>query len=311
MTNVVSCSIEIHEYAGNTMKRIISLIIAALLLISLYGCAGPETPARIAATTLPVYEFTSRLCDGTGITVTRLVTENVSCLHDYSLNVRQVRAAEAAEVIVISGAGLEEFMEDLLRGRTVIDSSVGIEILECSESHDHEHGHDHHHHEIDSHIWLSPENAMRMAENICLGLSAQFPEHRTVFEDNLISLISDLDDLQTRAEETLSDLSCRELVTFHDGFSYLAQAFDLEILEAVEEESGSEASAAELKHLIRIVREHDLPAIFTETNGSDSAASVIARETGIRSYPLDMVMSGDSYFDAMYHNIEILKEALG
>ena len=78
----------------------------------------------------------------------------------------------------------------------------------------------------------------------------------------------------------------------------------------MEEESGREASAAELIELIEEVEHHALPAIFTEANGSVSAAGIIARETHIESYQLDMVMSGDSYFDAMYHNIDTLKEAL-
>ena len=101
------------------MKRLL-LLSAVALLIFFSGCTAREAPAQIAATTLPVYEFTSRLCEGTDLTVGRLVTESVSCLHDYSLNVRQVRTAESADLIVISGAGLEEFMEDLLHiGRKI------------------------------------------------------------------------------------------------------------------------------------------------------------------------------------------------
>lgn len=287
------------------MKRLFALLGILLLLT---GCGTRQESSTIAATTLPVYEFTLRLCEGTGITVTRLVTEPVSCLHDYSLNVNQVRAVEAAELVVISGAGLEDFMEDLLLNREVIDSSVGVPLAECEESH---HDHDHHHHELDNHIWLSPANAKIMATNICSGLSDRFPQHRAAFEANLAELLAELDALQTYGEETLSRLSCRELVTFHDGFSYFADSFDLTILEAVEEESGSEASAQELKHLIGIVREHGLSAIFTETNGSASAADVIARETGVSIGTLDMAMGGESYFEAMYHNIDTIKEVLG
>ena len=103
------------------MKKCILLLILAAVLLS--GCAPQYAQAQIAATTLPVYEFTARLCEGTDLTVTQLVTEQVSCLHDYALNVRQARAAEAAELIVISGAGLEDFMADLLAGKTVVDSS--------------------------------------------------------------------------------------------------------------------------------------------------------------------------------------------
>ena len=289
------------------MKRFFCFLI--LIISMLWGCSS-QPSGQIAATTLPVYQFTDALCRGTGITVTRLVTESVSCLHDYSLNVKQVKAVEASELVVISGAGLEEFMEDLLCDKQVVNAASGIAILECTHEHDHDHDHGHHH-ETDSHIWLDPACAKVMAQNICDGLCAQYPEQADIFEKNLQVLTEELNALQIYGEETLSSLACRELVTFHDGFSYFANAFDLHILEAVEEESGSEASAQELKHLIGIVAEHDLPAVFTEVNGSVSAAEVIARETGAAQFSLDMAMGGDSYFDAMYHNINTIKEAMG
>ncbi len=288
------------------MKRLFALLGALIFLLA--GCTPAPEPAQVAATTLPVYEFTLRLTQGTGITVTRLVTEAVSCLHDYSLNVNQVKAAEGAELLVLSGGGLEDFMADLLEGRQTVDASRGITLLECGQAHDH--GHDHHH-ASDAHIWLSPAQAKIMARNICDGLTARYPQHQALFQENLASLLSDLDALQSYGETQLAQLACRELVTFHDGFAYFAEAFHLTILEAVEEESGSEASAQELKHLIGIVRAHQLPAIFIEANGSVSAAEVIARETGAGVFILDMAMGGDSYFDAMYHNIDTIKEALG
>ena len=288
------------------MKRLLALL--GLLCILLCGCGGPTETADIAATTLPVYQFTAMLCEGTGLTVTRLVNESVSCLHDYSLQVSQVRAVEQARLIVISGAGLEDFMHDLLQGRQVIDASHGISLLESC--HDHAHEHKGHHHEHDAHIWLSPVNAMAMVENIFTGLCAQFPENKEVFEENRNTLLLQLQDLQNYAETQLRDLSSRELITFHDGFSYLAQAFDLQILAAVEEESGAETSAKELIRLIELVQQHDLGAIFTEQNGSAASAAIISRETGARTFTLDMAISGNDYFAAMYHNIQTIREAL-
>ena len=299
------------------MKRYIVPILAALLLLS--GCAAAEAPAQVVATTLPVYDFASQICQGTPITVTRLITEEVSCLHDYSLNVRQVKATEAAELIIMSGAGLEDFLEDILNNKDVIDASHHITLLcpDEEKEHGHDHGDDHeghdhegHNHDQDPHIWLSPANAMVMAANICDGLSLQYPEHADTFTANLKVLISKLEDIQAYGDTVLSDLSCREIITFHDGFAYFADSFGLTILQAVEEESGSEASARELIHLIEEVEHHSLPAIFTETNGSVSAADIISRETGAGCYALDMAMSGNSYFEAMYRNIDTVKEAL-
>jgi ABC-type Zn uptake system ZnuABC Zn-binding protein ZnuA len=150
-----------------------------------------------------------------------------------------------------------------------------------------------------------------MAENICHALCDLYPHREAVFQENLAQLLQQLSQLQSYGEEALSSLSCRELITFHDGFAYFAHSFDLEILEAVEEESGSEASAKELKALISMVNEHNLPAIFTEINGSTSAAHVISRETGAAVFALDMAMASDDYFQSMYRDIDTIKEALG
>lgn len=289
------------------MKKLI--VLTTLLALLLVGCATRKN-TQIAATTLPVYAFSAALCEGTGITVSQLVTENVSCLHDYNVQVSQMRAVESADVVIINGAGLEAFLEDvLLKADCVIDASEGIS-LSC-EGHHEEHNEEHgHHHESDPHIWLSPEKAKQMCTTIAQKLSARYPQHKDLFSSNLTTLLKKLDDLQTYGEQALRSLSCRNLITFHDGFSYFAESFDLHILEAVEEESGSEASAKELTELIGIVYDHQLPAIFTEVNGSTSAAEIIAKETDTNIFALDMAISGNSYFEAMYHNIDTIKEAL-
>ena len=128
------------------MKKLPYLLM--LLAALLCGCAA-QPSGDIAATTLPVYQFTTRLTAGTPLTVTRLVTENVSCLHDYTLTVDQMKAIESARVVVLSGAGLEDFLEEaLLSAGTVIDSSAGIPLLDG--------GHHHHHvgedHEEEDHL---------------------------------------------------------------------------------------------------------------------------------------------------------------
>ena len=158
---------------------------------------------------------------------------------------------------------------------------------------------------------ISPEKATQMCQRIYLELCALYPNYQGQFTVNFTELLTKLNALQAYGESELSNLKNRHLITFHDGFSYFAESFDLHILKAVEEESGSEASAEELKELILLVQEHHLPAIFTEENGSVSAASVIAAQANIESYALNMGMADKGYFETMYHNIDTIKEALG
>ena len=290
------------------MKKILILLLLAALTLMMFGCNEQAADNRVVATTLPVYNFAVALCNGTDISVKRLITESVSCLHDYTLQVSQMQAIESADVVVISGAGLEDFLEESLLGaKNIIDCSSGVSLI-CSEA---DHNHTDHNHEVDSHYWFDPLNAAIMADNIYQGLSKCYPQYESLFQQNLDALHKDFQKIAEYGQKELSALSCRELITFHDGFSYLAQIFDLSIVHAIEEESGSEASAAELIELTKIVKEHKLPAIFTESNGSTSAANIISAETGAKLFSLDMAMSDKDYFAAMKYNIDTLKEALG
>lgn len=289
------------------MKKLIPLLLCLALLLG--GCGAQKT-YEIVATTAPVWQFARAVCEGTGLEVGLVVSDAVSCLHDHTLSVRQMVAVEKAKVVILSGGSLEEFMEDALKDKDVrIECSGGVELLEGEHDHEDEHGHDHGE-EADPHIWLDPDNAAIMTRNIAEGLSALYPEHAETFAANAEAYCARLAALKAEGQEALSGLSCRDLITFHDGFAYFARAFDLHILAAIEEESGSEASAKELKELTELIRAENLPAVFVEKNGSRSAASILSRETGCAVGVLDMIMSGTDYFEAMEANIRAVKEAL-
>ncbi|WP_317380885.1 metal ABC transporter substrate-binding protein [uncultured Intestinimonas sp.] len=310
------------------MKKImLSLLLSGLLFLTACGggaAAGPapaaeDEPLRILATTYPVYLFTTAVTDGVeGVEVTRLIKEEISCLHDYTLTVNDMKAIEAADVIVMNGVGLEDFMEDALASSDapVIDCSEGVELLAAlgHEGHDHDT-------EYDPHIWMDPERAGRMIENIGAGLSQADPDRAETYAAQAAEAAFQLQHwYSVKLDVIASDqpdlqLPHRALITFHDGFQYFADAFQLDLLKAIEEEEGAEASAAEIKEIVELIGEHDLPVIFTEKNGSDATAQAIARETGVAVAQLDMVMSGDgtgleAYSAAMDENIKTIINAL-
>ena len=101
--------------------RITAAVLAAAFLLALTGCAKKEhsegkPKADLLATTQPVYQLTCALTDGTGLSVGLLISESVSCLHDYTLTVSQMEMIEQSGLVLESGLGLENFMEDVLRG---------------------------------------------------------------------------------------------------------------------------------------------------------------------------------------------------
>ena len=149
-----------------------------------------------------------------------------------------MRAIEAAELVVISGGGLEDFLDDAIGGKAVIDASHGMQLHGG-------HAHEGHSHVNDPHIWLSPEEAKHMVQNIAEQLADYYPQYADTFHKNEAVLLEKLDALHTYAAEQFQDLSCRELITFHDGFTYLAVTpagaeedaeLEVSILKSVEED---------------------------------------------------------------------------
>ena len=117
-------------------KRLFALFIAMMYLLTACGQTAPgvadDGKLTIVATTYPVYLFASAVTAGAeDIVVERLDTGSTSCLHDYNLTVNDMKKLEKADVIALSGVGLEEFMEDALATSEamVIDCSEGVELL--------------------------------------------------------------------------------------------------------------------------------------------------------------------------------------
>ena len=304
------------------MRRLFPLL-CVLSLLLLPACQRRPAPGEgemvVTASTYPAYLMVCSVAEGVqGLYLQHLSTGQVSCLHDYTLTVRDMKAIEGADVLVLSGAGLEEFMQDALASSPapVIDCSEGVELLE-NLSHDHqegEEGHDHGH--WDPHYWMDPRAAAAMAENIAAGLARLDPENEALYTANARDVRARLEQAAEGWQALLAERSpTGGLITFHDGFQYFARAFGLELLRSIEEEAGSEASAREIVEITALIRQYHIPAIFTEVNGSDATARAIQRETGAGVYQLDMIMSGDGggvedYIARMERNINTIVEAL-
>ena len=285
-------------------NRLLALLFAVLMLLgALCGCAGQaqdDSPA-ILATTAPLYELTARLLEGTKLSCGRLVTESVSCLHEYTLSVNQMKLLEQADVVVTNGLGLEDFMADALRtAKDVICASEGADTLPGEDG-------------ADPHLWLSPMRCIGMCSVLARELSARYPDDAETIEKNRAVLEASFLDVQAYGERTLAELSCRELVTFHDGFSYLADAFGLTVAAAMEIESGSEPSARELADVIALVQERGIPAVFDEANGAAAVSETVAAATGAEVFTLDLGMGAEraDLAQTIRKNIDTIKEALG
>ncbi|MBR3795181.1 MAG: zinc ABC transporter substrate-binding protein [Clostridia bacterium] len=298
-------------------------ICAALLLLCMLlgGCvpAGGAAQDRvIVASFYPMYVFTQNIAkDVPGVRVVNLASENAGCLHDYQLLTRDMVTIEEADALVINGGGMEQFMDKVIAMRSdlpVINAGEGIEMLCGDDGHGHDHAHDHAQEALNAHVWLDVELAMKQVQNIADGLSAADSENAAAYQRNAEAYIARLAALDGEISAGLAPFEGSEIITFHEAFTYFADAYGLHVAGVISQNSGEEPSTRDIAKTCDLVLDLGVKALFVEPQYPTKSADTIARETGASVWTLDPVVSGDgsmeSYESIMRENARVLTEAL-
>ena len=295
------------------MRKILYLCLSLLMVFLLTGCSAAAENIQVMATFYPVYILAENVLSGVdGVTLSSMTPPSTGCLHDYQLLTSDMKALAKAQALLVNGAGMESFLPDLeaqFPNLRVVDCSQGVELLEEEEEDDHDHG------DYNAHIWLAPENAIRMVENLRDGLSALLPEKSEQISANTEAYIARLQALDAELREAIAALPRKQIVTFHEAFPYFARAYGLEVAAVVALEPDEPISPRMLKQVIEQVKSAGIPPLFSEPQYENTALRTIAQETGAKVYELDPLVTGDgsltAYEDVMRRNLTVLQEALG
>ncbi len=296
---------------------------ALLTLLFLLGTL-PLTAANevhVLCSTFPIYQLTRNIAEGRdAVTVSLLIPAALGCPHHYALTPHDMRQLERADVLVLNGLGMEEFLGAPVRRAnpdiTLIDSAAGI--ADLVHDHAHHHGHDHGADNgcVNPHLFVSPLMATRLVATIAAGLSAADPAGALHYTRNAEAYAERLRALHEALTATVATLENRRIVQPHGVFDYLARDTGLEIV-AVMNPHGQTPSAAGMLELVREIRARGAGAVFAEPQYSDAAAHTVAREAGIPAAILDPAASGpadaplDYYEQVMRRNMATLKRVLG
>ena len=298
------------------MKKSMLSVLLALALAMCSGCAAEEDAGKTIVTSFyPMYVFTQNVVrDVPGVRVVNMASESAGCLHDYQLQTRDMVTLEGADALVINGGGMEQFMDKVIAQRPelpVINASDGIEMLCGEDDHD---GHDHDHGVYNAHVWLDPALAMRQVQNIADGLAAVDSENAEAYQRNAAAYKARLQALHAELSAQLAPLAGSAIVTFHEAFTYFADAYGLVVAGVIANDAGEEPSTRQIAATCDLVKQYKVKALFVEPQYPTKSAETIARETGAKVFTLDPVVSGDgspeSYENAMRENARVLTEAL-
>ncbi|HVU38761.1 MAG TPA: zinc ABC transporter substrate-binding protein [Opitutales bacterium] len=288
-------------------------LLAPLTLLAACGRPAPAAAVslRVVAEFYPLYVDLLNVADGVpGVQVANLVPTAVGCPEGYQLSPQDLRTLSTANVLVVNGAGLENYLGKVAAQYpqlTIVDANAGQDLLKTGG-------------ELNPHLWVSPAQAARQVQTIAAALAAADPVHAAMYTRNGEAYAARLAALAAQFRTVLAHAPIRRLVAFHDSLPYLARDLGLEIIAVIEPAPGQNPSARELADVAARVRSAPGPvALLTELDSKNPAAEILSRELRQPVYCLDTVTAGpldpaaakDAYLRAMDKNLAVLATALG
>ncbi|MFE9888876.1 anchored repeat ABC transporter, substrate-binding protein [Streptomyces scopuliridis] len=176
----------------------------------------------------------------------------------------------------------------------------------------------HVHGEIDPHLWQDVRNAKSYAQLIRDTLKKQDPKGARTYDANSRAYERELDEVDTYVRDRIAGIPSdrRQLITTHDAFGYLADAYGLTVAGFVVPNPAQEPSAEDVEKLSTTIRNLKVPAVFMEPN-------LVQRATVLNQVAKDQrvkvcMLYGDAfdqntrhYTDMMRHNADELRSCLG
>jgi len=293
---------------GENMKKKILILSIIVFIVALFWVVGSNNPTiqnneddnlNILTTFYPVYLFTQNVTEGTDVIVKSLDVESAGCLHGYQLTTGNMKDIEAADIIVINGAEMEKTfiydIKELYPNKTIIDTSGGIELLN-SKFED----------EVNSHIWLSVNNAKIQVKNIAKELSKYDEKNAYVYTQNSNKYITKLDELINNYDKKEINI-----VAMHDSISYFAKDLGLNVIDIIQNDEEDTPTQKRINEIVNNMKANNVKAILIENTYSDRLATLLADETDAKIYYFDSITSGNGekteYIEKMQRNYDMIK----
>ncbi len=313
---------------SSSPTRGLSPALAVAALLALTACSSDSTasagrsdePLEVAVGFYP-YEFVTQRVGGDDVRVTNL-TEPGGEPHDLELSPRQVGEVAQSDLVVYSAGfqpAVDEAVAEHADGRS-LDVLTTVELREGAGHAEEEHAGEDEHTDVehaeegtDPHVWLDPQRLATIGEAVAERLAELDPEHAEGFRSRAQELGTELGALDEELRTGLASCARTQIVTSHDAFGYLAQAYGLEQVAIAGLSPDAEPSLQRLGEIAEQARADGVTTVFFEELVSPAVAQSLAREVGAEAEVLSPVegppAEGD-YLSAMRTNLATLRTAL-
>ena len=148
--------------------------------------------------------------------------------------------------------------------------------------------HDHHGHgEFDVHVWLDPENAKVLVQEIKQALVELDPGNAGTYEANAKNLMVKLDRIISEISSTLASSKGKGFVVFHDAYQYFEERFGMTAVGSITVSPEVVPGASRIRELKDKIVELDAHCVFSEPQFQPKIVFTVAEGTQANTGVLD------------------------
>ncbi|MDC1375620.1 zinc ABC transporter substrate-binding protein [bacterium] len=332
------------------MTKLFSMII--LFVLSSINVFAAETKG-IITTIQPINALVSAVIGNTGKTISIIPPEQSP--HDFKLKPSDVKVLQDGNLIFYVSNHLEssvvKVFKNLPKNIKIINlmeeaniDHLAIRDNEAWERHDHhghddhddhdkhgkkdddhddhdKHGkkdddHDDHEKEDDVHIWLSPNNAIKIVKKVNKELNLYFPENSKIYDENASKFINKIKNLKEELVKELAPIKDKPFIVFHDAYQYFEKTFELNAVGSVALEGDIASSPKQISFIKEKIKESKASCVFQEPQFDTKLVKIVVEGTNAEIGTLDPLgvnITGDKdfYLQLLRNMSKSLKECLG
>ena len=326
--------------------------IFCFIFFSSFKLLASETKG-VVSTIQPINSLVNAVIGNTGKTISLIPAK--ASPHEYKLKPSDTKKLQNANIIFFVSDHLEssvtKVFENLPKNIKIINlmEDAGIKHLairdnEAWERHDHHHGHgdhddydkhvkkdddhdhdkhskkhddhDDHEKEDDVHIWLSPDNAVKIIKKINKELSLFFPENAKTYNQNANQMIKKINQLKVELKKELLGIKDEPFIVFHDAYQYFETSFDLNAVGSVALEGDIASSPKQISFIKDKIVKLKASCVFQEPQFDSRLVQIVVESTNAQIGILDPlgvnIKSGENFYLQLLKNMaKSLKDCLG
>ncbi|QUG76202.1 metal ABC transporter substrate-binding protein [Erwinia sp. E602] len=198
-------------------------------------------------------------------------------IHEYQPTPGDIKRAQGAQLILANGLNLELWFNRFyqhLKGVPEVVVSSGVVPMGIGEGP--------YQGKPNPHAWMSADNALIYVDNIRDALVKYDPANVASYQQNAERYKQQIRATVAPAKQALAQIpeDKRWLVSSEGAFSYLTRDYGLKELYLWPINADQQGTPQQVRKVIDAVKQHHIPAVFSESTISDKPARQVARETG-------------------------------